>query len=34
MSTQNQDHDSLINGGPWDDSVHKLNYLIAIIKQA
>ena len=34
MSTQSQDRDSLINGGSWDDSVHKLNHLIDIIKQA
>ena len=31
MSTQTQDHDSLINGGSWDDSIYKLNHLIDII---
>ena len=34
MSTQTQDHDSLINGGSWDDSVYKLNHLIDIIPVA
>ena len=33
MSTQTEDRESLINSGSCNDSVHKLDHLIDIIKQ-